>query len=878
MGSQSVPKVCSQVAGVPFVLRCLQAYKEAGLRNQIVVIGSGGDQIVRTVAGWAPEACFAVQPEPRGTGDATRCGMAGLAAARYEGGVLVAMGDRLVAPHATRRLLNAFAETDSDLALLVGHKAQQPGCGRVLQDADGRPVAIVETTDIQLSCLIRDLEAGHRCGAAWPSSELESLIGRHFPQEKKARTAVGPLYGAVRDQDTISQEALNALLQPLRERTWVEWQEQSGRQRLAAWEAEDRASCVNLGCYLFKASALLEGLATLSRDNAQGEEYLTDVVQYMANAHDAAGRPRYRVTVVEVDDPNDALTFNTVEELAEVERRLRITRSSDLELVSRPQLLHPGDFRTVAEWHMLFSVNSAPVRGFMTDVYGPDLALQAERRAQYLQALDCYAQHYSIRDRVLLVRSPGRLNLLGRHIDHRGGYTNVVAISKEVVMVCAPRDDDRIELHNTDDRQFREGAFSIGQEATAHGGGDWQSVIDNAPAVTGASQGRWVNYFKAAALRLQAEFPEIALGGLNIVTHGTIPVGAGLSSSSALVVGASEALTARNCLPVHAHLEVDLCGEGEWFVGTRGGSGDHAAIKFGQRGQVVRFSFLPFRVCGSTAFPSDYAVVVCNSGVQARKSENARDTFNSRVLGYVIGEMLFRRLYPQYAERVQRLRDITCEHLGLPLRNLYGLLKGIPEELTIEEVWGRYGPFPAEETERVEMVLSTLAERDRPLVVRSAMLFGLSECDRSARCLDHLAEGDMEGLGRLWYVSHDGDRVVQHDAELRPSSWSYRPDDAYFDRLIGWLDSNDPELVALAQLHLQPGGYGCSTPEIDRIVDVARSLAGVWGAQMAGAGLGGCVMVLVERRAAGQIVGALHSEGFQAERYDFVEGAGLVVV
>jgi N-acetylgalactosamine kinase len=777
-----------------------------------------------------------------------------------------------------RRLLEGFAQGDNDLALLVGPKERQPSCGRIWQDAGGRPVAIVETTDIALAFLVRELETTRPADGTWSCRELQALIARHFPHEKKARTACGALYETAWSQDRITAERLESLLEPLRERTWVEWEEPAGRQRLAACEVEERADYVNLGTYLFKAPALFESLATLNRDNAQGEEYLTDAIHFLANARDAAGRPCYRVAAVTVEAPEDALTFNTPEELAEVERRLRLTSRNDLQLVDRPQLLHARSLRSVAEWHLLFSLNTEPVRRFTTDTYGPELALQEAKRTQYLRALDCYAEHYGPQDQVFLVRSPGRLNLLGRHVDHRGGYTNVVAISEEVVMVCGPREDDLVELHNTARRQFREGRFSIAEQAAALGGADWHQVLDNAQTLATVSEGRWVNYFKAAALRLQAHFPDIALQGLNLVTHGTIPMGAGLSSSSALVVGASEALIARNCLPVHAHLEVDLCGEGEWFVGTRGGSGDHAAIKFGRRGQVVRFSFLPFRVCGSTAFLPGYEVVVCNSGLQAKKSENARDTFNSRVLGYVVGEILFRRLYPQYAERVQHLRDLTCEKLGVSLAELYELLKGLPQELTVDELWSRYGPGSAQEVESIEAIRATLTRRDQPLLVRGVVLFGLAECERSARCLECLARGDAEGLGNLWYLSHDGDRIVEHDDELRPRPWNYVTDDAYLDRLLGWLRSGDPELVAQAQLHQQPGGYACSTPEIDKIVDTARTVPGVKGAQMAGAGLGGCVMILVEEAASGRLVRTLAEQGWAASPYEFVEGAGLVVV
>jgi galactokinase len=63
------------------------------------------------------------------------------------------------------------------------------------------------------------------------------------------------------------------------------------------------------------------------------------------------------------------------------------------------------------------------------------------------------------------------------------------------------------------------------------------------------------------------------------------------------------------------------------------------------------------------------------------------------------------------------------------------------------------------------------------------------------------------------------------------------------------LESEDPARVTRAQLEWQPGSYHCSVPEIDAMVDVALGTEGVMGAQLAGAGLGGCMMVLAQRDA-----------------------------
>lgn len=162
----------------------------------------------------------------------------------------------------------------------------------------------------------------------------------------------------------------------------------------------------------------------------------------------------------------------------------------------------------------------------------------------------------------------------------------------------------------------------------------------------------------------------------------------------------------------------------------------------------------------------------------------------------------------------------------------------------IELLGARYG-------ETLETLFKSHAEPDHYLI-RSVVLYGAAECARAEMCREYLARGDMEGLGRLMQISHDGDRVVNYTAGEEgwtQRNYDYSASDAYLKTLIDDLQSEDPDRVARAQLYLQPGGYACSTPEIDEMVDLSLQVPGVLGAQLSGAGLGGCIMVLVRSEA-----------------------------
>lgn len=876
MRSDQTHKVCFEIGGVPVILRALQSYQQCGIDQHVIVVGALGDQVLHTVGPRYSNVSFVYQPQPRGTGHATRCGANLLRNLGFDGLVLVTVSDRLTVPYMVHRLFATLTESGSDVVFLTGSREDNPSSGRVVLDKSGNAAGIVETSEIALSRLTADLEETLEAASGKvPAEDLLDRIRTCFPSDQKALKACGELYTQAALGGLLRTDTVRDLLQPLREKTnltlWMD-----GTQRsLRPLDVEAMTDQVNLSTYLFRAQALYDALDTLASDNAQQEEYITDCIKNLNATRLADGSARYRLRTVAVDHPDASLAFNTPEELAAIERKLRLS-FVDERGEETGEVVSPIALRPAREWQQHLVGNSPQVQRFMETIYGPVPSLHEEKRHELLMAVDHFIKLHGPDREVLLVRSPGRVNLMGRHIDHRGGHTNVVAISDEILMVASPREDDHVLLHNTNERDFAPAEFSIAKDVANLDWSDWLTCVNSPKTLAMVSNGGWLNYVRAAALRLQERFRGHALLGADVVTHGTIPVGSGLSSSSAVVVAAAEVLIAVNRLPVRPNILVDLCGEGEWFVGTRGGAADHAAIKFARRGYVAHVGFFPFEVKEFLPFFPDYCVVVCNSGVQAKKSQNAKTTFNQKILGYVAGEIILKQVLPEFASSIHHLRDITCENLGLRLEELYAALKQLPLTLTRDQLAAEYGPFSPADARKINTLLSGLPDDSAEFDVRGVTLFGLAEMERARRCFEYLRSGDAVGFGRLCYLSHDGDRVLSYDEDLQPRPWDYTVDDAALDALIARLQSADAEQIAAAQLYLQPGQYACSTPEIDLIVDLARRQEGVVGAQLAGAGLGGCAVILVRDDKADAVIGALAAQGFQAHRYYPVEGAGLV--
>ena len=865
MRSADRHKVCFLIDGQPAINRALDAYKACGIQQHIVVVGAMAGQVIETVGQEHEGILYAYQAEQLGTAHATRQGARVLEALGVEQETLIVAGDRVVEPMVLEQLFDLFYSQRCDLAFLVGPKRRRSDPGRVLLYPDGSVLGNVEVWDVWQRQVFRTLNAAATKGRPPSRNEILALIRADF-SERKAAVAFGELWQAVamEGRDPTAGELLD-WIPP--EKTSFAFVDQRGAPLDMLPEQVDRADLANFSTYLVKTSALRYALTHLNRDNAQREEYLSDMITLLAQARQD-GQPRFRVRALRVDNPNHVMAFNDPAELLEIEAYVQSKRQRAMhELPSGPAL------RTIAEWIQSFDAlpdggpADDPLWAELVSQYDTDPALIEERVRAYRATLDHARKQLGPEAPVLIVRSPGRVNMMGRHVDHQGGNCNLMTIGYETLMVVHPRQDDRVYLYNLEQERFPDRAFSIGDLLIDLPWDDWMSLVNSEKACDMAVEagGDWAQYAKAAVLRLQKKFVTRRMRGVDLVVHGNIPIAAGLSSSSALVVATAEAMIAVNQLDTFPSQFVDLCGEGEWFVGTRGGSADHAAIKLGEKGKVVQMAFLPFTVHEAVPFPEGYVLAVCDSGVKAHKTTNARDQFNHRVACYRIGLKLIVALYPQYAPLLHHLRDVNTRTLGVPLAWIYKILLRLPEQATREELYEILADEGPDEAYPLEALFATHAapssgalsaggSPDSLYPIRGVVLYGLAECERSRLFAEALQANRIEEIGRLMNASHDGDRVARSIADGTQVSYCAPSSNSYLLDLIEDLESGEPARVVRAQLHAQPGSYHCSVPEIDRMVDVALRTEGVVGAQLAGAGLGGCMMVLARREAVPQLV------------------------
>ncbi len=244
-----------------------------------------------------------------------------------------------------------------------------------------------------------------------------------------------------------------------------------------------------------------------------------------------------------------------------------------------------------------------------------------------------FERHYGIHPR-LIVRGPGRVNLIGEHTDYNDGFVFPAAIDRATYVAARPRDDALVHIVAVD--MHDEDEFAL-----------------DAPIEHSADH-PWSNYIRGVVKGLLVAGH--TLGGANLLITSDVPRGSGLSSSAALEVATGYAFQLLNRLNILGE-ELALLAQGaeNTFVGVQCGIMDQFISALGRSDHALLLDCrdLSYR---PVPLPANAQIVVCDSHTERRLSGSA---YNQRREECEAAVRLFKQWYP----KISALRDVSVAQL-----------------------------------------------------------------------------------------------------------------------------------------------------------------------------------------------------------------------
>ena len=194
----------------------------------------------------------------------------------------------------------------------------------------------------------------------------------------------------------------------------------------------------------------------------------------------------------------------------------------------------------------------------------------------------------------LVVRAPGRVNLIGEHTDYNDGFVLPCAIGPATMVAISKRHDNHVEV------------------IAADFGNAGDQFRLQAPLERNIEQ-PWADYVRGVIYALQNA--GYALSGAKIAIAGNLLKGAGLSSSASLAVALGKAMSALTGIDIDNTRLAQIAQRAECdFVGTKCGIMDPLISAQGKAGHAL---LIDCRSLGLTdaPVPDDVAIMIVHSGV-----------------------------------------------------------------------------------------------------------------------------------------------------------------------------------------------------------------------------------------------------------------------
>lgn len=404
-----------------------------------------------------------------------------------------------------------------------------------------------------------------------------------------------------------------------------------------------------------------------------------------------------------------------------------------------------------------------------------------------------------------LARAPGRVILIGEHLDYNGLSVITTATSQGTMVAGCLNDTDLLEVSHLESQKYASGRLrNTGVRMSGDYAGESPGLDEN-----------WLQYVSWGVKAFEAGIgtsQKTVKGGGRLMFGGDLPRAGGLASSSSLVTVSALASARLNRRRIPRQELALLAAKGERVgAGTKGGAVDHTTSMCGIRGSALQISFTPRLGIAELPLPNGASLVAVDSGVTAEKGFdlNVKRQFNLRAAECRVGAaILARRLDVHLAKCVttpgqllfqaRKTSILDCKSVSALKEKAAGVMK-LGEVMTLEEI-------------RREVNLSEVELQNRFLLGVTADKFQIGK--------------------RIAHVLSEAERVENFAELLKDSDMD---NDIKLRRLGDILNEGQTSLKNL---------FESSCPQVDALVAFCRQ-SGAVGSRMTGAGWGGYTINLI---------------------------------
>lgn len=382
-----------------------------------------------------------------------------------------------------------------------------------------------------------------------------------------------------------------------------------------------------------------------------------------------------------------------------------------------------------------------------------------------------------------LTRAPGRVNIVGEHVDYSGYGVLPMAIEQDIAIACRPNDREELRFSNVNAVAYPD---------------------HNCPVKGFDIDSRHIVWYSYILCGIKGMIEEVGIKdpvGIDIVVDGSIPPASGLSSSSALVCCAALMTLCANEVDFPSKKDLaEMCARSERFIGTQGGGMDQAISFLGEPGKAMMIEFDPVRP-SEVQLPPGCSFVISNTLVQAYKA--ATNPFNTRVAECHLAARVIAKNKGLNWKEVKRLK-VLADNLGLPLNEMSALVSEClhPEPYTRKEI---------------------------------CQLLEINDKELARECLTEKSK-DVQSFklhDRAKHVYEEANRVYMFYSTANSGSDNCSDTAVELGRLM---DDSHSSCNLL---------YECSCTELNEVVALSKR-GGALGSRLTGAGWGGCAVSLVK--------------------------------